>query len=1406
MQLLPLTRTVALTLAALWLTAHATFAQQAPQVIDISPGTASSTPGPIVTMGGIAYFAATDPAHGQELWRSDGTIAGTYLVADINPGTGSATIEYLTAAGDQLYFSAFTPALGRELYKSDGTAAGTQLVVDLIAGNQSGMPRNIIPFGSGIALSYCTYATGCELFKSNGTAAGTTVIKDILPGQTSSFPSYLTVLGNLIIFAANDGTNGEELWKSDGTAAGTVMVKNIDTTPLVYPPDGFGRSYPEDLVVMGNKVYFTARDNSHGLEVWRTDGTTAGTVMVRDLYPGGESGVLSSGNAALLVFDNQLIFLGRNGAAQWWTLYVTDGTSAGTVTAGPGSLERVKFNGQFIFNYAYTEPWIGDLTDAGSSQLKDIAPGEVFANAKGFKIAGNAVYFWANNQVNGYEFWRTDGTTAGTALFGDLNPGAASSATYPAAPAITQAGDYLFFAATSAATGLELWTVLLNRAPGADAGADQMVDESEPVTLDGTASSDPDADDLTYEWRDETQTLLGDEDTITISLAPGIHDITLTVSDGELTATDTVRIRVGNSVPVASAGGPYAAVRNALIAFSGAASTDVENDPLTYEWDFGDGTLGTGPSPLHAYQSLGTFTVTLTVHDGFDSSAPVSTTVTITNQAPSAHAGGPYNSVRGSDVSFIGTGSFDPDADALTYAWDFGDGSTGTGAAPVHAYATLGTFTVTLTVHDGTDTSAPTTALVTIANQAPTADAGGPYQGVRNTAITLHGANSSDPDDDELTYAWDFGDGTTGTGQQPEHAYTALGTFTVTLIVSDGVDTSDPVSSTVTITNRAPAANAGGPYSSVRGGTITFNAAASSDPDDDSLTYAWDFGDGTTGTGVAPEHAYTALGSYTVTLTVNDGTDSSAPATATVTVSNQAPVAHAGGPYSAVRNAAIAFSAAASSDPDNDTLTYAWNFGDGATGTGVSPTHTYSTLGTFVVSLIVNDGHESSPAATGSVTITNQSPVANGGGGYAGTRLAAIAFTGAASTDPDNDALTYAWDFGDGATGTGASPSHLYTATGTFVVTLTVHDGHTTSAPYATSVTITNVSPLVSLTAPADGLVVTAPAIIGISAVAADPDGSVTKVEFFAGAEKIGEALGAPYAIAWPGAVPGSYMLTARVTDSSNATMDSAPRLVIVNAAPSAAITSPADNAQFASPASITLTASAADADGTVTQVQFFNGATSIGIATSSPYSVTWTGVSTGSYVVTAVVTDNRGATTTSAPITVKVTATLASTADAYVRASNANSNFGTATTLTVQQVSSNSNIRWTYLKFDTSSVATITNAKVRIYGAVSAITSTAINTAIYPVSNTTWTETGITWNNKPATGATALASVPIVNNSTSSRWYELDVTAYLQAEKAAGRNVVTLALKNLANSSPYVQLVSRQGTAANRPQLVIVP
>jgi hypothetical protein len=444
------------------------------------------------------------------------------------------------------------------------------------------------------------------------------------------------------------------------------------------------------------------------------------------------------------------------------------------------------------------------------------------------------------------------------------------------------------------------------------------------------------------------------------------------------------------------------------------------------------------------------------------------------------------------------------------------------------------------------------------------------------------------------------------------------------------------------------------------------------------------------------------------------------------------------------------------------------------------------------------------------VTISNQTPVANAGGPYSSTRLQAITFNGSGSSDPDGDALTYEWSFGDGTNGTGVSPSHTYAQLGTFTVTLVVRDGTGASAPATATVTITNLAPSVSLTSPASGSVFTLPAAVPLSAAASDPDGLVSKVEFYAGGTKIGEDLAAPFEMLWSGGSPGIYALTALVIDDNGASVASAPVTVTLNSPPSVALTAPADGTQFAAPATITLTASASDLDGTVVQVEFFRGTTSLGVDTTSPYSVTWNGAATGAYTLTARATDNLGAIVASAPITVRVTATLAATADAYVRngSANANDNFGTATTLTVQQNSSSSGNRWTYVKFDLSSVPSVTNAKLRLFGALSATTSVTVQTAAFSVSNTTWIESGtggITWNNKPASGSTALATVTMVNNSTTQRWYEWDVTAYLQQEKAAGRNVVTLALKNLANSSPFDSFRSKEASS-NRPELLVVP
>src|SRR3984885_377499 len=260
-----------------------------------------------------------------------------------------------------------------------------------------------------------------------------------------------------------------------------------------------------------------------------------------------------------------------------------------------------------------------------------------------------------------------------------------------------------------------------------------------------------------------------------------------------------------------------------------------------------------------------------------------------------------------------------------------------------------------------------------------------------------------------------------------------------------------------------PVASTGGPYNGHIGSAISFNAGGSSDPQGEPLTnYAWNFGDGTTGSGVSPSHTYTAAGAYSVSLTVTDTSNLSSSATTTASITAQAPVPNAGGPYTAGPNVAVTFNGSGSSDPQGEGLTYAWSVGDGATGNGVNPKHTYTATGNYSISLTVTNPSDLSSTATTSASIAFQPPVPNVGGPYVGVPNVAVTFNGGGSTDPQGEALTYAWNFGDGATGTGVSPSHTYTAAGNYFVSLTVTNSTNLSSTVTTTAAIETTGPALS--------------------------------------------------------------------------------------------------------------------------------------------------------------------------------------------------------------------------------------------------------------------------------------------------------------------------------------------------------
>ena len=168
------------------------------------PPEPSSWPTDFAPFGGHVYFAAETPATGRELCRSDGTQAGTGVVADLIPGVTGSEPGLGVAAGPLLFFPANHPQLGRELFATDGTAANTRLVADIAPGSGSSSPYMLAPLGNRVVFRAANPTFGSEAWVSDGTATGTTMLVDLEPGARSSFPGYFTAVGNRVVF----GTSG----------------------------------------------------------------------------------------------------------------------------------------------------------------------------------------------------------------------------------------------------------------------------------------------------------------------------------------------------------------------------------------------------------------------------------------------------------------------------------------------------------------------------------------------------------------------------------------------------------------------------------------------------------------------------------------------------------------------------------------------------------------------------------------------------------------------------------------------------------------------------------------------------------------------------------------------------------------------------------------------------------------------------------------------------------------------------------------------------------------------------------------------------------------------------------------------------------------------------------------------
>ncbi|MBO0698616.1 MAG: hypothetical protein J2P46_09495 [Zavarzinella sp.] len=256
------------------------------QIKDIVPGAQGSDPGELTNVNGVLFFVASDPAHGAELWRSDGTAAGTVLVKDLNPGPAGSDPEWLTNVNGTLYFTA-RDQNGRDLWRSDGTGAGTVLVQGIGPWPDGLAPTSLTNLNGTLYFSATDGVNGRELWRSDGTLAGTQMVKDINPGPFGSDPASLTNVNGTLYFAAFDPIYGRELWRSDGTGDGTTLVKDI--------APGWDSSNPTSLTNVNGTLFFAASDQAHGTELWKSERVDLSVQSV-SLKPNDRPGTQPDGN------------------------------------------------------------------------------------------------------------------------------------------------------------------------------------------------------------------------------------------------------------------------------------------------------------------------------------------------------------------------------------------------------------------------------------------------------------------------------------------------------------------------------------------------------------------------------------------------------------------------------------------------------------------------------------------------------------------------------------------------------------------------------------------------------------------------------------------------------------------------------------------------------------------------------------------------------------------------------------------------------------------------------------------------------------------------------------------------------------------------------------------------------
>src|SRR5688572_6763035 len=640
----------------------------------------------------------------------------------------------------------------------------------------------------------------------------------------------------------------------------------------------------------------------------------------------------------------------------------------------------------------------------------------------------------------------------------------------------------------------------------------------------------------------------------------------VTFESGSIANGWCVNIAALSSVPVASAGGPYTVIEGSPIAFDGSGSTDEGNDIVSYAWNFGDGTTGTGPTPEHTYAVMGTYTVSLRVTDAEGAVDDATATVSVLNQPGTSET---YCNLTPMTIFDGNRASLYPSTVAVSSGID-------------------GPFKVTVTLKRLTH---PTITDVDALLVGPggqkvmlmsDVDGGSDFQNATVTfdddATLQFPAGSTVPALPSGTYKpLNIGGLEAMPSPAPIEPYgSAIAAFTSTspngtwsLFLRDdtvlgggngSVSGGWCVDITALATNSPPLANPGGPYSGAQGSPITFDATASTDPDNNIATFAWDFGDGSTGSGPTVQHTYANGGTYTVTLTVTDADGASSSAPTTARVAHVRPTATFHAPATVTEGSSVTMSLTSPSRPD---VRYAFDCGDGygpmgSTASAACPTMDDGSLPlrAKVIDATIDELYTEYGII---VTVTNVAPTAvftNSGPLTEGLPFV-LTLSNASDVAADLAAdLFFAFDCGAGYAQPTDAPSALCPTSdnGDIPVKAKVMDKDGGVSEYSGTVTVTSVSPTVtSISLPVGPIAVNTPVTLG--ATFTDPGLGDTHSGSFelgtGGPDVAGSVSSGSLSATVTFAQPGVYTIVAHVTDDdggvgSLSSVSTVPAFVVV--------------------------------------------------------------------------------------------------------------------------------------------------------------------------------------------------------------------------------------------------------------------